>query len=38
MEKAADMLMLKRLCAINGPFEKWQKNQSFGSGGHTALD
>jgi hypothetical protein len=37
MEKTADILVLKRSCAINGPFGKMAKSQSFGSGGHHAL-
>jgi hypothetical protein len=38
MEKTADILILKRFCAIDGPFGKPSKSQTTGSGGHTALD
>ena len=36
MEKTVDILVLKCFSAIEGPFEKMPKSQSFGSGGHTA--
>jgi hypothetical protein len=38
MEKTAVILLLKSFCAIDGPFREMAKNQSFGSGGHCALD
>jgi len=38
MEKTVHKLMLKRFCPIDGPFGKMAKSQSFGSGGHPALD
>lgn len=36
MEKVADILILKRFCPIDGPFEKPPKIQPTGSGGHNA--
>jgi hypothetical protein len=36
MEKTADRHVLKRFSAIDGPFGKMAKSQSFGSGGHPA--
>jgi hypothetical protein len=36
MEKTTDILILKRLRAIDGPFGKLPKSQPTGSGGHAA--